>query len=100
MKKLLFWLILCFLNLNVIAQTSFFISNKGRDDNDGKTVSSSWKTLKEIRPGNSYYFKRGDTFNFTIDQVNNPNRLPIKISSYGKGNKPIISLYKRITGGA
>ena len=94
--KLFLWLTMCLFYFNGAAQTTYFISSAGSDSNDGKTVNAPWKTLKELVPGNTYLFKRGDTFNFAIDRVKNPEKKPITINSYGKGNKPLFNLYKRI----
>lgn len=69
----------------------------GNDNNDGLSFTKPWKTIKELKPNTSYLFSRGDTFYLPIKLISNPLvKNKIVIDSYGKGPKPVISLYKKI----
>jgi hypothetical protein len=65
------------------------------DSTSAKNLTSSTGYLN-IEPGNTYLLKCGDTFYFRIPHVDNPEKAKIIISSYGRGPKPVISLYKKI----
>ncbi|MCP3891050.1 MAG: T9SS type A sorting domain-containing protein [Desulfobulbaceae bacterium] len=77
---------------------AFYINaSTGNDDNNGLSSTSPWKSISKVNslkliPGDSLFFKTGDTFTGRL-QVNNEGGTagnPILISSYGAGNKPII----------
>ena len=95
-KKILFVQLLIFC-LNIHAQKNYYISNSlGSDSNKGHK-SKPWKSLNQIskqklKPGDTVFFKSGDTFNghFVLNGSGSPSK-PIVITSYGEGNKPIIS---------
>jgi hypothetical protein len=72
---------------------TYFISSVGNDNWEGTSKDKPWKTLKILQPGNTYLFRRNDTFSFVIRHVKNPALQKIVISSYGKGAKPLISAY-------
>ena len=82
---------------SVQRQTAFYVSSSlGDDANDG-TETSPWKSLDKISstglfPGDSVLFKRGDTFNghFVVNGSGTKEE-PILVSSYGEGEKPVIS---------
>ncbi len=91
-------LILFSLDYSIVnAQSKIYISQKGDDTNDGMSLAKPRKTIKELKPNTTYLFSRGDTFYFPIRLVANPSdKHKIVIDSYGKGPKPVISLYKKI----
>ncbi len=77
-------------------QTNFYLSSIGNDSNNG-TLDNPWKSLsklssKELSPGDSIFFKKGESFygHFIVNGSGSDD-LPIVFSSYGSGNKPIIS---------
>lgn len=77
-------------------QTAFYLSSDGDDSNPG-TKDAPWITLQKISsttlfPGDSVLFKSGDTFNghFVVNGSGIEGK-PILITSYGDGEKPIIS---------
>lgn len=81
----------------VYSQTKRYISMRGNDNNDGLSLTKPWKTIKELKPNTTYLFSKGDTFYFPIRLVSNLSvKNKIVIDSYGKGPKPVISLYKKI----
>ena len=95
-KKILFVQLLIFC-LSIHAQKNYYLSNSlGSDSNKGHK-SKPWKSLNQIskqklKPGDTVFFKSGDTFNghFVLNGSGSPSK-PIVITSYGEGNKPIIS---------
>lgn len=72
-------------NINSESIANFYIdSNNGDDNNDGRTITSPWKSLSRIEkeiilPGDTLFFKRGSSFS---------NELKIKYS--GEKNSPIV----------
>lgn len=83
--------------VSVFSQTKRYISVKGDDKNDGLSFTKPWKSIKELQPNTTYLLSRGDTFYFPVRLVSNPLvKDKIVIDSYGKGPKPVISLYKKI----
>lgn len=107
-KKLLYYLLVItilvsafFSGFIVSAATpvTYYISySSGSDSNNGTSASTPWKTLAKAstvtyNPGDSILLKCGDTW--TGDSLlplgsGTPSN-PILISSYGTGNRPVIS---------
>jgi hypothetical protein len=82
------------------AATYYVSQSTGDDSLDGLAAAKAgakgpWKTLTkasiEYKPGDSILLKKGDTWNeeFTPKGSGTPE-MPILISSYGQGNKPLI----------
>ncbi len=98
----------CYIN----AQTKYYLSSKEGDDSrtniQAQNSSTPWKTLDKLNsffvnilPGDSILFKCGDTFNGSL--VVNKSGTSIKsivLSSYGSGQKPIISGFSTLSGWA
>ncbi len=79
------------------AQNIYVDSENGKDTNSGKSEKEALKTLyaasqKSYAPGSKILLKAGQTFsgNLTITGSGTAKK-PIIVSSYGKGEKPIIS---------
>lgn len=79
------------------SEAPYYISSSEGDDNNEGTIASPWKTLEKISsvgllPGDTVYFKKGDRFNghFTVNGSGFTED-PIVITSYGNGEKPIIT---------
>ena len=77
-------------------ETNYYFSDSGNDSNSG-SQKNPWKSLSklnssELNPGDSIFFNRGDSF-FGELVVNGSGTAsePIVFTSYGSGNKPIIS---------
>ncbi len=90
----------------------YYFSATGDDANDG-SIGSPWQTLAKataiadlpgnggiLQPGDKVLFRAGDTFegNFLL-RCSGSEQAPIEISSYGSGEKPIISGSGSIVGG-
>jgi len=78
------------------SQSNFYLSSQGDDSNTG-TIDKPWKTLlklsnKKLSPGDSIFFKSGDSFvgQLIVNGSGSENN-PIVFSSYDSGLKPIIS---------
>jgi parallel beta-helix repeat protein len=79
------------------AQTSYYVSNAGNDNNNGRSVNSAFQSLSKInslnlQAGDRVLFRRGDTFtgSLTIRQSGTTSN-NIIVDAYGTGNKPILS---------
>ena len=83
--------------------TNYYFSSSDGDDARSTSVARNpltpWKTLSKLNaffsqllPGDSILFKRGDTFFGSIKMLKSgSDALPIVLSAYGKGQRPIIS---------
>ena len=71
-----------------IAGTTYYVSNAGDDNNDGKTPETAWKTLTKVskaylNPGDGVLFNRGDLFRGTV-----ATKPGVTYAAYGEGDKP------------
>ncbi|TNJ43147.1 right-handed parallel beta-helix repeat-containing protein [Tamlana fucoidanivorans] len=80
----------------ILRQTKYYLSSAGDDSGSGN-IDAPWASLYKISdtplfPGDKVFFNRGDRFDghFVINGSGEMNN-PITITSYGSGNKPIIS---------
>ena len=85
-------------------QTNFYLSSIGSDSNSG-TQDNPWKSLsklssKQLSPGDSIFFKKGESFygHLVVNGSGSADK-PIVFTSYGSGNQPIISGSVGIGGG-
>lgn len=77
----------------------YYLSNSGNDNNDG-SMTLPWASLSKInslKAGDNIYLKRGDTFygNISTPTLSFDDQ-QITVSSYGAGEKPIVSCYKNL----
>lgn len=86
------------------AQTNYYVSNLGDDEDDGKSKTTPWETIAKVNtmtfsPGDSILFKCGDVWRTPADASvivsssgTNDNGYVnyITYSSYGTGNKPLL----------
>lgn len=87
-------------------QKSYFVSANGNDQNAGNSSEKPWRSIEKINlssglfnPGDSILFRRGDTFTGALNiTVNGSPDDSIYVGAYGKGNKPVISGAKKISG--
>ncbi len=89
--------------LNAIAG-NHYLASTGNDSNTGTSSVSPWKTITKLNtitysPGDTVFFHSGDTFRGAV-LVNQSGNLASKVifTSYGLGNKPIISGANSVTG--
>lgn len=66
----------------------YYVSQRGSDENDGKTPNTPWKTLKKVseadlKPNDGVLFCRGDLFRGLIK-----TKLGVTYAAYGIGEKP------------
>jgi parallel beta-helix repeat protein len=96
LKALLFFLLI---SIQLIAQTTYYVSNsQGNDSNNGTSQSSPWKTLSKVtnaalNPGDQILFRRGDIWSgdrLTVSRSGNQSS-PIIFKTYDSGNKPVIN---------
>ncbi len=84
-----------------ISGTSYYVSNEGCDENDGKSPENPWKTPQrvtdakrngELSEGDGVFFRRGDLFRGIVETANG-----VTYSAYGKGEKPRIYSFPKNT---
>jgi parallel beta-helix repeat protein len=102
MKQLFVILFLVLTVQKSIGSTYYFSSSLGNDSRtstQAQDPATPWKTLNKLnaffnnlQPGDSVVFKRGDFFSgsITISRSGSAG-LPITLSAYGNGNKPVIT---------
>lgn len=71
-----------------IEGNTYYVSNFGNDDNDGKSPQTAWKTLEKVNQtvfssGDGVLFRRGDIFRGFINTQSG-----VTYAAYGKGEKP------------
>ncbi|WP_353570425.1 right-handed parallel beta-helix repeat-containing protein [Candidatus Albibeggiatoa sp. nov. BB20] len=91
-QRLIFLLCL-FATQSLFAQTYYFAS-AGNDSNDGFSPETAWQTVtnlneKSFSDGDSFLFKRGDTFRGGIKLLRSPTNLTF--STYGEGDRAVIA---------
>lgn len=78
---------------------NYYIDNSGSDANNGLSTGTAWQTIGKV---NSFSFTSGDSILFKSGVAWNEkliiNTGGVIISSYGTGNKPIITGFKTVTG--
>ncbi len=72
----------------VIKGTTYFVSNNGNDDADGKSKKTAWRTLSKVSSadlnvGDGVLFKRGDIFRGVLK-----TKPGVSYGAFGKGDKP------------
>jgi len=69
-------------------KTAYYVSNDGKDENDGRSPESPWRTLSRVSeadllPGDGVFFRRGDLFRGFVR-----TRPGVTYAAYGLGEKP------------
>ncbi|MBT6765022.1 MAG: hypothetical protein HOA90_10875, partial [Prolixibacteraceae bacterium] len=79
------------------ASAIYISSLKGNDSNDGLTPETAFQSLAKVNsldllPGDSLFFKSGETFvgELAIINESGSSEKPILISNYGEGNLPVL----------
>lgn len=100
MKKKLLFTLLCILTIvgnTLQAQTNYYVSNSGDDNNNGTSPTTAWQTISKVNaqnylPGDSILFKRGDTWQSAeIDATSHGTvENSICYGAYGSGERPSI----------
>mgnify|MGYP000920537601 CR=1 FL=1 len=107
MKKILTILIFVFAFGNLYS-TNYYVKTGGSDAAAGTSDGTAWATIGKVNtewaagtfaPGDNIYFRCGDTFNDATLLPDESGTLgsPITISSYGTGDKPLISGWTTIS---
>jgi parallel beta-helix repeat protein len=97
--RVLQFILLFFLVLHGLpsAATYYIDADKGNDSNSGRSESSAWKTISKVNSvsfsaGDNILFKCGSTWREQLNISSSGNKnSPVTISSYGKGERPVIS---------
>ena len=85
--------------------TTYYVSSSGDDNANGLSESSAWKTIEKINsvfstmsPGDKILFRCGDTFYGSLKiTASGRSGNPITISSYGSGEKPVITGFSNVS---
>lgn len=93
---------------NYLLATNYYVSSLGNNANNGTSMGTSWLSISKvnssmglINAGDSILFRSGDTFDGSlIITKSGTTALPIVVSSYGVGAKPIISGFETLSGWA
>lgn len=100
-RFILFFVLLLAATLNINAQTTYYVSNSGSDNNNGTSSSNPIKTIYKVnsldlQPGDKVLFRRGDSWiGSSLNlKASNSTSERITISNYGdsQSSKPIISM--------
>ena len=100
-------LVLIFLALtSFVAATDYYVKTGGNDLNSGTSDATAWATIDKVnsafsmmKPGDRILFRRGDTFFGTVKiGKSGVSGSPITFTSYGTGEKPIITGFTAVTG--
>jgi len=89
----------------LVGAKNYYVSAAGNDANSGLSTTAPWQTIKKVNsyfssmaPGDSILFRKGDTFyGAIVVNKSGTSTLPIVISAYGTGAKPIISGFTKLT---
>lgn len=84
---------------------NYYISNSGNDANTGLSPAQAWKSidklnieLEHIRPGDSIFFKRSESFYGSIKVRRSGSKDSLIVfAAYGKGAAPVISGFTSVT---
>lgn len=100
------WISLLVMTMAAVAhaETYYFDSQTGADDNSGTSPAAAFRSLSRLAgltlgPGDVVRFKRGSTFRGRlVFQGNGAEGRPIRLMTYGDGPKPEILGSIRLTG--
>src|SRR5215467_2882412 len=109
LRRILTLLLLTLTLISAQATTYYFSTTDGDDSRSNEQAQNSatpWKTISKLnsifgtlKPGDAVLFKRGDVFQGTIViATNGAAELPITLSAYGTGAKPVITGFTTLTG--
>ena len=81
-----------------ITGTTYYVSNEGDDQNDGRTPETAWRTLArvssaELASGDGVLFRRGDLFRGKVK-----TKPCVSYGAYGTGPKPKLYGWDRALG--
>lgn len=96
-------IIICFISLFIVSAvlsivlagvpSDYYVSNSGEDNNDGRTVSTPWRTIAKVNessfsPGATIHFERGGVWRENLYPRSGDETGYIKYISYGDEEKP------------
>lgn len=73
----------------------YYVANDGRDDADGLTPATAWRTLarlgtQELKPGDVVHLQRGDAWREQLIPRSGDTSATITYTAYGEGPKPTL----------
>ena len=92
--------------LSEVYGPEIYLSSSGSDSNSGATAGQSWQTLEKLNsimpgliPGTTVFFNAGDIFEGEVSVVASGTQdNPVTFTSYGEGEKPVITGAKIVSG--
>ncbi|MEW6358361.1 MAG: right-handed parallel beta-helix repeat-containing protein [Planctomycetota bacterium] len=74
---------------------TYYVSNDGSDDNDGRTPETAWRTIARVNrhafaPGDVIRLRRGDCWREQLIPHSGEEGRPVTYTSYGEGEKPLL----------
>jgi len=75
--------------------TTYYVSQGGSDDNDGRSPGAPWRTLAKvnasaIQPGDSVLLRRGDSWREQLIPHSGSEDGYVAYGAYGEGDKPVL----------
>ncbi|MEN9571665.1 MAG: hypothetical protein RL172_2896 [Bacteroidota bacterium] len=101
-----FFFFVCFIVWGGAAfSKNYYVSAAGNNANDGLTTATAWQTIAKVNSslaamvaGDSVLFRSGDVFyGALVVNKSGSSGKPIVFSSYGTGNKPVISGFTTVS---
>ncbi len=95
MRRILFaFAVLACINTAASA-ADYYVANDGRDDADGRTPATAWRTLarlgtQDLKPGDVVHLKRGNTWREQLIPRSGDESGSITYTAYGQGPKPTL----------
>jgi len=88
-------LLISLAGVSMAAQTFYVDATRGRDDRDGLSPETAWRSLKKVNeaplgPGDRVLFRRGETWRGQLVPRSGDATAPITYSAYGEGPKPAL----------
>ncbi len=87
----------CVTAISQVTSNSYYVSTNGDDGNNGLSEDQAWRTISKVNattfvPGDIIHFNRGDEWReqLTIYQSGTEDN-PIRFTSYGTGDLPILN---------
>jgi hypothetical protein len=81
---------------SVVEAATYYVSNHGADQNDGRSPETAWAMLARvnrgpIRPGDRVLFRRNDQWRGQLTPTSGDAKSgPVTYGAYGEGEKPLL----------
>ncbi len=74
---------------------TYYVSNQGNDDNDGRSPTKPWRTIARVKaqafkPGDVVLLERGDAWREQLVPSSGSEQGYVRYGAYGTGEKPLL----------